>query len=165
MNKSSGGKRDHFPIAASSVRAMNDGDDIDNELPDLLDPVDPDDWKLLTFRTDGHPTPAKPAGTPEHRRAEASIDIYHLHCKELVDDRRILAGRIQRLVQDLERLRPKIDDPKIRAVYKNHQVELLRAIRSDSEYSAAALAYARGEIYTLDRGHQVKREWLAEFLN
>lgn len=165
LNKSAGGKREHFPIYGNSTRAMSDGDEIDNEMPELLDPVDPEDWKLLTFRPDGHPTSAKAVGTLEHRRAEVSIDIYHLHCKELVDDRRLLSGKIQRLVQDLERLRPKIDDLKIRAVYKNHQIELLRAIRADSEYSAAALAYARAEIYALQGGRQIKREWLAEILN
>jgi len=163
-NGSSGGKLDHFPLAPSSTRAFAEGDDLDCEDPALLDPIDPDDWKLLTFRPDGHPTPSKPAGSADHERAESSIRIYHLHCKELVDDRRIVFGRIQRLVQGLERLRPKIDDPKIRAVYKSHQVELLKAVRPDSEYSAAALAYTRAEIYTLSKGHQVRRDWLAEML-
>jgi hypothetical protein len=83
----------------------------------------------------------------------------------LVDDRRAVAGRIQRLVQSLERLRSKIDDLKIRKVYLDRQIELLEAISPDAEYSAAALAYARSEIYTLQRGHQVKREWLEEMLS
>jgi hypothetical protein len=65
----------------------------------------------------------------------------------------------------LERLRPRIDDPKLRKIYKTREVELLRAIDPDAEYSAAALAYARAEVYTLERGHQVKREWLEEILN
>jgi hypothetical protein len=163
--RTSGGKWDHFPIALNSARAHQEADDIELESPDLLDPTDPDDWKLVTFRPDGHPIPSKPTGTEEYRRAAVSIDMYHLHCKELVDDRRIVAGRIQRLVQNLERLRPRIDDLKIRALYKSQQIELLQAISPESEYSAAALAYARAEIYKLQLGHQVKREWLEGILS
>jgi hypothetical protein len=76
-----------------------------------------------------------------------------------------VAGTIQRIVQDLERLRPKIEDPKMRALYKSREIELLRAIHPDSEYSAAALAYARAEIYKLELGHQITRDWLKEILN
>jgi uncharacterized protein (TIGR02646 family) len=160
----SGGKWDHFPLQ-TNFRALQEADDIELEIPQLLDPIDPTDWKLLTFRPDGHPIPTKQPGTVEHQRAATSIDVYHLHCKELVDERRTLASTIQRIVLDLERLRPAIEDPKMRALYKSREVDLLRAIHPDTEYSAAALAYARAEIYKLDRGHQVKREWLQEILN
>ena len=76
-----------------------------------------------------------------------------------------MAGTVQRIIQDLERLRPRIDDLKMRALYKSREIELLRAIHPDAEYSAAALAYARAEIYKLEFGHQVMREWLQEILN
>jgi hypothetical protein len=165
VNGTSGGKWDRFPLCSNSFRARQEGDDIEQEDPELLDPIDPNDWKLLTFRADGHPTPVKPAGTRDHQRAAASISVYHLHCKPLVDDRRAVAGAVQRLVQELEQLRPKIDDRAVRAVYKAREVALLRAIHPDSEYSAAAIAYGRSEIYTLKRGHQVKREWLEDILN
>jgi hypothetical protein len=161
----SGGKSDHFPLLAHGVRARQEGDDLELEDPELLDPIDPDDWKLLTFLPDGFPTPAKPEGTAEHRRAVKSIEIYHLHCKPLVNGRLAVAGEIKRIVQDLERLRPRIDDLQIRAFYKNRHIELLRAIHPDSEYSAAARAYARAEIYKLEGGHQVKRDWLEEILS
>jgi hypothetical protein len=165
VNGTGGGKWDQFPLCPGSFRARQEGDDIDSENPALLDPIHPNDWKLLTFRPDGHPTPAKPPGTLEHHRAKTSIEVYHLHCIELVKGRRALAGTIKRLVQDLETLRPKIDDPQIRALYLRREVDLLRAIHEDTEYSAAALAYARAEIYKIERGHQVKREWLQEILS
>lgn len=161
----SGGKADHFPLLASGVRARQEGDDLELEDPELLDPTDPDDWKLLTFLPDGYPTPARPKGTPEHQRAAKSIEIYHLHCKPLVNGRFAVAGGMQRIVQDLERLRPRITDLQIRRIYKNRHVELLQAIHPDSEYSAAARAYARAEIYKLEGEHQVKRDWLEEILN
>jgi uncharacterized protein (TIGR02646 family) len=162
--ETSGGKWDHFPLCPG-FRARQEGDDIELENPELLDPIDPNDWKLLTFRQDGHPIPTKQPGTLEYKRAATSIDVYHLHCKELVDERRTLASTIHRIVLDLERLRPTIEEPKMRALYKSREIDLLRAIHPDAEYSAAALAYARAEIYKLERGHQVKRDWLQEILN
>jgi len=161
----SGGKSDHFPLLGNGVRAIREGDDLELEDPELLDPTDPDDWKLLTFLPDGYPTPAKPEGTAEHARAVKSIEIYHLHCKPLVNGRVAVAGTIKRIVQNLERLRPRIDDLQIRAFYKTLHIELLRAIHPDSEYSSAARAYARAEIYKVEGGHQIKRDWLEEILN
>jgi len=165
VHATSGGKSDHFPLHTHGIRARQEGDDLELEEPQLLDPIDPDDWKLLTFLPDGYPTPTKPAGTAEHQRAATSIDVYHLHCKPLVNGRAAVAGTIQRIVQDLERLRPQIDEPKMRALYKSREVELLRAIHPDTEYSAAALAYARAEIYKSELGHQITRDWLQEILN
>jgi len=165
VNGTSGGKWDHFPLFPNSFRARQEADDIEQEDLELLDPIDPDDWKLLTFRPDGHPTPVKQPGSREQQRAATSIEIYHLHCKQLVDDRRALAGTVQRLVQELERLRPSIGDRNIRTVYKSLEVKLLRAIHPDAEYSAAAVAYARAEIYKIQGGHQVKRDWLEEILD
>jgi hypothetical protein len=160
-----GGKTDQFPLCPGSTRAMQDGDDIELEIPELLDPIDPRDWKLLTFRPDGYPIPARQPGTVEHQRAKTSINAYHLDCHELVVERRTLAGIIQRLVQELERLHSKLQDPKMKALYRSREADLLLRIDQDSEYSAAALAYAKAEIFKLERGQQVKREWLEEILS
>jgi uncharacterized protein (TIGR02646 family) len=164
-NGTDGGKLDHFPVAPGSFRARLEGDNWRQEEVELLDPIDPEDWKLLTFRTNGQPIPAKSPGTREHDRAETSIRIYHLHCRELVIERKNLAGKIERLIQYMETLRSKINDPEMRELYKSQQKELLKAIKDNAEYSAAALAYARGQIYKMERGHQVKRQWLEDILN
>jgi hypothetical protein len=165
VNGTNGGKADHFPLCAHGIRAQQEVDNLELEDPQLLDPTDPEDWKLMTFLPDGYPTPTKPMDTAEHQRAATSIDVYHLHCKPLVNGRAAVAGAIHRIVQDLERLRPQIDDLRMRALYKTREVELLRAIHPDSEYSSAALAYARAEVYKLELGQQVTREWLQEILN
>lgn len=164
-NGTDGGKLDHFPLAPRSFRARQEADRWESEEVELLDPIDPDDWKLLTFRPNGQPTPAKLPGTREHDRAATSIQVYHLHCRELVRERMTLASRIQRLVEEMDLLYSKITDSQIKIVYKNKHKELLRAINHNSEYSAAALAYARAEIYKMERGHQVKRQWLEDILN
>ena len=161
----SGGKWDHFPLCPGSPRAQLEIDDYELEMPELLDPIDPDDWKLLTFRQDGYPIPAKQPDTLEYQRAQTSIEVYHLRCNELVKERSSLAGEIQRVIQDLERLRPQIvHNGDLKVLYRNRQMELLRAIRPDAEYSSAALAFARAEIYTIVGGQQIKREWLEEML-
>ena len=164
VNGTSGGKADGFPLCSGSFRARLESDDCELERPELLDPIDPNDWKILTFRQDGHATPAKQPGTIEYQRAEKSIEVYHLLCNELVKDRRVLAGRIQRMVQSLETLYPRITDPKLQTLYKHHEKELLRAIDQDAEYSAAALAYAKAEVYTNRAGQLTKRDWLEEIL-
>lgn len=164
-NNTYGGKKNHFPLLIGSSRAYFETDDIDQEEIKLLDPTDPEDWKLLTFLPNGYPTPANPEGTPEYDRAITSINIYHLHCKELVNDRKPLARRVQRVVEEMEGLRPNLSQPPMRSFYKRQLKELLRLIKKDAEYSAAALAYARAEIYTLRCGKQVEREWLKEVLD
>lgn len=165
INGTDGGKWDYFPVGLGSFRAQQEEDNCDDEEIELLDPIDPHDWKLLTFRLDGKPVPAKPSGTREYVRAEVSIQLYHLDHKEFVDDRRSLAGKVQRLIQYMETLRLQITNPSMRKLYKEQEKELLRVIDRDSEYSAAALAYVRAAIYKMERGHQVKREWIEEILN
>jgi hypothetical protein len=165
QNGTAGGKGDHFPIPAGKFRARLEADDTGQEEPLLIDPTVPDEWKLITFRQDGHPVPAYPPGTPEHDRAALSIDIYHLHCAELVTERRIVASQITRIIESMESLRPLAPtNLTIRGQLFERQKELLRAIRPNAEYSAAALAFAKAEVYKLVAGHQVKREWLAEML-
>jgi len=163
-NSTDGGKCDHFPVSGL-FRATQELDRLEMEEVDLLDPVDPDDWKLLTFRPDGMPTPSSSIGTKEYERAAISIRIYHLDYKEFVNARRTLAGKVQRLVQDMEILLPKIADFNMRYLYKNQHKELLRLVSRSSEYSSAALAYAKAEVYKIERGHQVKRLWLEQILN
>lgn len=52
-----GGKACCFPLVDPTKRAFSSNDDINQEQPDLLDPFDPDDWKLLWFDNDGKPEP------------------------------------------------------------------------------------------------------------
>lgn len=166
VNKTRGGKGNRFPLQDGSFRARLETDNYHNEHHLLLDPTDPDDWRLLTFREDGYPTAARPEGTLEHLRAAVSIEVYHLNCKELIDGRKPLAGQVQRLVEEMEHLLPHIaTDNRSKSLFKAREKDLLRLIRKTSEYSAAALAYARGQVYKMELGHQVKRDWLEDVLN
>lgn len=164
-NNTNGGKWDSFPLSGAFRASRQEVDKLEMEDIDLLDPIDPDDWKLLTFLPTGQPTPTKLPGTREHERAEISIQVYHLHCQEFVRGRKKLATDIHLLIERMEIYRSEIIKPKMMTLYKNSLKELFRLIDRDSEYSAAALAYARSEVYKRELGHQVKREWLEKILN
>ena len=164
-NLTKGGKGDQFPLKPGSYRARHEGDAHDAEEPMLLDPSDPEDWTLLTFRQDGVPIPALAEGSADHDRANVSIEVYHLHCKPMVDGRRLIAGTVQRIVQEMELLRPALSEMQQRQFYRKRLQDLLRLIDRKAEYSAAALAYARGEVYKTEQGNQIKRSWLEEILN
>jgi uncharacterized protein (TIGR02646 family) len=159
-----GGKSDHFPISGT-FRASQETDELKMEDIDLLDPIDPDDCKLLTFLPNGQPTPAHPTGTKEYRRAETSIRIYHLDYREFVVGRRNLATTIRLKIEEMDTCYSRITDINMREIFKNRQKEILRLIDRNSEYSAAALAYAREQVFKMERGHQVKRQWLEDILN
>ena len=77
VNGTSGGKGNRFPLLPGSYRARTEHDPYKDEDPVLLDPTDPEDWKLLTFRVDGRPTPAHTDGSVEYCRAFVSIEVYH----------------------------------------------------------------------------------------
>ena len=134
----------------------------------LLDPTDPEDWKLLTFSVDGRVTAARSCGTVDYCRAIVSIEVYHLHSKHLVDERRSVAINVERIVGELQSLRLALEDDDegyTYGKYKGKLQELFRTIAWHTTYSAAALCYARGLIYTVKAGQQIKREWLEQILN
>ncbi|MBS9388648.1 MAG: hypothetical protein HEQ33_07045 [Dolichospermum sp. WA123] len=160
-----GGKGVHFPLAPESFRARLEEHNWKHEEVELLDPIDPEDWKLLTFLPNGQPIPTKDEGTREYDRAITSIQVYHLHYREFVSGRKLRASTIRTLIEDMEIAHSKMFDPDMKVIYKSNLKKLLQAIAPDYEYSAAALAYARAEIYKIERGHQVKRQWLEDILN
>lgn len=165
FNATSGGKGDQFPLLVAGSRAYSETDDCTLEDVELLDPADPDDWRLLTFVPTGMPLPVSPKGTREHRRAATSIKVYHLHGVELVRARQCIAQQIKLIVEDLETLRVRLSkDRFLRRFYLRRIVELRSRIQESATFSAAALAYARAEVYTIQHGQQVKRQWLESLL-
>lgn len=176
VNGTRGGKGNRFPLLPGSPRAEKEGDSHEDEQPMLLDPTDPEDWRLLTFRLDGHATPTCQSGSDEHCRAMVSIEAYHLQSKELVDQRRLMAVNVQRVVVELYALFldlhedggvDQMDDKhkRTRTRYKGKLIELFGMIAWDAEYSAAAICCARGLVYSLQDDQQVKKEWLVDILN
>jgi|RhiMethySRZTD1v2_1073278.scaffolds.fasta_scaffold00896_4 uncharacterized protein (TIGR02646 family) len=91
----SGGKQDYFPLWEENKRAKCDTDDIDNELPLLLDPLRVTHVRLIAFSEDGSIGPAVPKEkVPEYRMADETITRYHLKHPILVERR---AQRLQQV--------------------------------------------------------------------
>ena len=84
FEETEGGKACRFPIVDPATRAYSPENDLQNEQPDILDPFDPDDWKLLWFDLDGKPE-AKPEATEdEQRKVSNTVEIFHLHESRIV---------------------------------------------------------------------------------
>ena len=83
----------------------------------------------------------------------------------MVEGRKILATRVRRVVAQMEVLHPKIVDCGVYDVYTSLVSELLGLLQEEAEYSAAALACARNEVFVFRHGNTRKRYWLEDILN
>lgn len=99
-----GGKADHFPISDEAQRAWHSTDDCDNEQPDLLDPCKASDVALLTFKDDGEAMERHdPVTHPRlHRRANTSINYYHLNHTDFVRARQGLRDEMEKQVHSAQ---------------------------------------------------------------
>jgi uncharacterized protein (TIGR02646 family) len=140
-----GGKSTHFPLLPGGVRARAPGDDLGREHPALLDPTDPGDPILLTFRPSGEIdlSPDFRGDARAEAKLEASLLGLHLNWPKFVEGRLTLYNRIERTVQRGRREAP-VD-------YRGWQLatdafkDAIRDLRNFmdpvNEYSAAARVY------------------------
>lgn len=144
-----GGKQDHFPIIPPPSYARSAADP--SEHPQLLDPVDDGDTKLLTFLVNGFPHPAND-DIRTIERVEASIELYHLKQVSLVRKRKRLAAEIAEHVSSGDKAKAANDDDN----FRYHKKEIIKKVRARAEISTAARVYLGGY-----RG----RPWIDEVFN
>jgi uncharacterized protein (TIGR02646 family) len=101
------GKSNFFPLFENSLQAK-DQTEIDSKQPILLDPCNATDPGLLDFRSDGTPCPRFADNPIFRRRVEESIRIYHLDHPELVEQRRVLALRLEGWIRVADALYPRV---------------------------------------------------------
>ena len=98
-----GGKGDFFPLWDEKKRVCDEGDDskCKHEDPLLLDPCKRSDVGLLWFAEDGRAVPKYGEKDRLHafKRAEVSIDCYHLNEKEIKEARQGLYHDIKELIE------------------------------------------------------------------
>lgn len=82
------GKWDYFPLAQGSVRATWDRRDCCHEICLLLDPVRPNDPKLLTFDEEGIPIPSDPHSAIAVKKVETTIHYLFLDSPRLIAARK-----------------------------------------------------------------------------
>lgn len=131
-----GGKQDFFPVIEPPPRQQAEGDADDR--PKLLDPLNDEDTKQLTFLTNGFPAPVDKDPVSEARsRALCSIDLYHLDLTSLVRERKQIAIDIRDLVAAGQDAVEAGDAEGRKRVKK----ELIKKARHKAELSSAARVY------------------------
>ncbi|HLP48665.1 MAG TPA: hypothetical protein VK469_22175 [Candidatus Kapabacteria bacterium] len=148
------GKGDHFPLVDESKRCFSRSDDLTNESPLLLDPVKRGDPCLIIFRQDGnaHWKYSKEENEIAFRRAEKSIELYHLNEIRLVEVRKKLHRKIKTLIDQGDEEFTNGNTP-LERTFK----ELIDLINEESEYSAAARSFLKGY-------RDKNRDWVASVL-
>ena len=140
-----GGKSTHFPLLATGVRARAPGDDIGREHPALLDPTDPGDPILLTFRPNGEVdlSPELRGNAVAEAKLEASRLGLHLNWPKSVEGRQTLYNLVERTVERGRREAPVAfhDWPIASEAFKDAIRDLRTYMDQRSEYSAAARVY------------------------
>ncbi|SFU42090.1 hypothetical protein [Halomonas korlensis] len=135
FDETQGGKGCRFPLVNPESRACCPEDKLllRNEIPDLLDPFEPDDEKLLWFDGDGIPIPRPEANEDEERKVKNSVEIFHLNESRIVRERNKIRLDVERNIEKIRRG----DD------VKTAKKELKRMVRDTEKLSRAAVIYLR----------------------
>lgn len=156
-NRTVGGKADRFPLV-NEVRRVYAVGPVTAEQPLLLDPCEISDWRLLgCHQENGHPC-ATSTDAVAKRRAEASIEIYHLHYEPTCKRRHTAAVQLMADVDEGKRMfELATHDPARAADFKVVAARVRRAIDRESPYS--------GEMHFLLRGQRSDAHpWIQELL-
>lgn len=152
-----GGKADKFPLLDEGNRVYTQGPTGD-EGPLLLDPCEIGDWRLLGCKKeDGRPCPG--SDDPyKRKRAEASIDIYHLEHEPTCKVRHTAAVNLLNDIDDGKRIYADLaSNPIQEQSFKNTLARILRAIKESSEFSGEMRFLLGGE-------RDLNHPWIQELL-
>ena len=140
-----GGKGDNFPLVNPESRARTPEDDLSLEIPEIVDPTDPEDVSLLTFGRNGEVelVPERKDEPVAEAKLEASRRHLHLNWPKFRDARVELYNQIERFVHRGEDLAPeKFDEiDGVARAFLDICLDLARWTRPREDYSKAALAY------------------------
>jgi hypothetical protein len=138
------GKGSYFPLQDESTRATCEAEER-NERPVLLDPTVPFDARLICFSEEsGSPKPRyeKDVDPWLHKRAEDSIEYYHLNEGTWNARRQDLMGEVRKLCETLDAL--VLQEPRNEVEYNEVIDELVsKYINPFAEFSAACLQIVR----------------------
>lgn len=140
-----GGKATHFPLLRTGVRAREPGDDLALEHPALLDPTEPGDPVILTFRSNGEIdlSPEFRGNAVAEAKVEASRLGLHLNWPKFVEGRLTLYNLVERAVERGRREEPVDFEgwPMASEAFKDAIRDLKAYMDPRAEYSAAAKVY------------------------
>lgn len=139
----SGGKQDYFPLVVEIHRARSPEDDLDDEYPQLLDPISKSDVDLLAFADDGRAGPAvSEEKAVSYERVKVSVRRYHLNHPNIIERRALRMHKVKEWVEDADRhlnrfIRDELDTYAKRN-YDARSNDIFNAVQREAEFSAAA---------------------------
>lgn len=130
-----GGKADRFPLLNEGQRVYQPGS-IAGERAILLDPCEIGDWRLLGCRKENG-KPCSASDDPEQlERADASIEIYHLHHEPTC---KLRHSEAVKLLSDVEEAKTLFvatqSDAAQEPAFKKAAARILKSIHRDSAFS------------------------------
>lgn len=141
--ESAGGKHDHFPLFTPPDWNKCEAD-TNAEKPMLLDPTKANDCKLLAFNQNGEACPNESDSLSDNfKRAEKSIELYHLNHKNTTRARKQIHQEIRQLVAATNELFEQGLNIQSVAIENNIRT-LLRKIRTtckSTQFNTAAKLY------------------------
>lgn len=140
-----GGKADRFPLLDENKRVYNPGP-IKDEGPVLIDPCEFGEWRLLGCKKENGKPCAASDEPSQRNRAEASIEIYHLHHEPTCKLRHSAAVD---LLSDIEEAKGFFvatqSDVAQEPSFKRAAARILKAIHCDSAFSGDMRFLLAGE--------------------
>lgn len=152
-----GGKADRFPLLDEARRLYGPGP-LTGERPILVDPCEIGDWRLLgCMRENGKPCAT--SDDPEQRkRAETSIEIYHLHHEPTC---KLRHSEAVKLLGDIEEAKALFvatqSDAAQEPAFKKAAARILQSIHVDSPFSGDMRFLLSGE-------RDVAHSWIQSLL-
>lgn len=134
------GKGSYFPLDCSDVgRVANDEENINCEIPILLDPLDPEDVSLLTFDSNGEAISAG-ENDYENERVFQSIFYYHLDLDQLNKGRLMAWNDCEREIKEIKDLIDSAPDERARKLaVKSCYNRLKDYIKNPDRYYTATI--------------------------
>ena len=152
-----GGKADRFPLVNEANRVYVTGP-ITQERPMLLDPCELTDWRMLGCQQENGQPCATSIDPVAKRRAEISIEVFHLHYEPTCKRRHTAAVQLLSDIDEGKRLfELATKDPAREQDFKIVAARLRRAIDRDAPFS--------GDMHFLLRGQRSEdHPWIQELL-
>ena len=171
------GKKDQFPLADGSVRAIFfEGEKLEKAL--LLDPINPKDPDLLIFSQDGNVSPIPNCFESEKKRVETSIEVYDLRNENKCEARRKIWIECINLITEARQYRERLKESIIMADQERDQKEndfkvayskIKKMITPNARFSATAKSCVK-QYYKIEKTRSIVEdkpldiEWLFDIL-
>ena len=157
IGDTAGGKADCFPLMDENQRVYVEGP-CDCEQPALLDPCNIRDWRLLGCKHENGNPCAASDNTDEIKRAEISIDIYHLHHSPTCNARhKVIVNLMADVDEAKRRYLAMTGDQESQRDFQRAASKVARAIARDAPFS--------GDMHFLLRSQRASEHpWIQELL-